>query len=528
MLRWLSPTTLLPITLLSTALLWSHRAHADTLACGSYLDAESGARLEVIDGERARILREETTPSTQRYRRTGAKLRLFDVDEGYPDDYTVSADGRTVAGDDAAFRKVFVLQQTAACAQAQPAAAAGSCRADLDACIATIDDAAPAALQAACDDDLPFACVRWIDGARRKDNASPLDAGPPPECREGTAEFSAEACDRAIARALGAALAEVASSMYADDVPLPPERLDALPALCTRHGSAKVCAKVAEELWAGGRFAQARDALRTGCERGGDGDACKHLAPLSTLTDAQLRTVAATALPCGRYVADTGLMSELDFGDRGLVTGFGGNLRARLEAGLVRIRHDKGGDFVLRRIGDDRLLGIDDWNRYALYRRDDSSRDDSNRDNGSREGSATICSAPMVFDEKPLVEDCPQPGNETADACCARGSLHGCNMAGHQLALGDAWAEAKPYYLKVCAAGVRIGCENLTQVFARGNDETVPQDLDALCAKNARHVACDVRETTNWALLSLSRVADDLLPEMEQDADKKTPENAPR
>jgi hypothetical protein len=202
-------------------------------------------------------------------------------------------------------------------------------------------------------------------------------------------------------------------------------------------------------------------------------------------------------------------MSELDFGDRGLVTGFGGNLRSRLEAGLVRIRHDKGGDFVLQRIGDDHLLGIDDWNRYAIYRRD---------------GGATACAAPLVFDEKPLVEDCPQPGNETAAACCVRGSLHGCNIAGHQLALGNAWAEAKPYYLKVCAAGVRIGCENLTQVFARGNDQSVPDDLDALCAKNARHVACDVRETTNWALLSFSQATDALLRDMERELDEKRSE----
>ena len=286
--------------------------------------------------------------------------------------------------------------------------------------------------------------------------------------------------------------------------------------MCARHGSAKVCAKVAEELWVSGRFAQARDALRVGCERGGDGDACKHHAPLAALGDAQLKTVASTTLPCGRYIADTGLMSELDFGDRGLVAGIGGNLRARIEAGLVRIRHDKGGDFVLQRIDGDRLLGIDDWNRYAVYRRNES------------DGGATACAAPMVFDEKPLVENCPQPGNETAAACCARGSLHGCNIAGHQLALGNAWAEAKPYYLKVCEAGVRIGCENLTQVFARGNDESVPDDLDALCATNSRHVACDVRETTNWALLSFSQVTDELLREVEQELDTDPADDEPQ
>ncbi len=509
--RWPSPATLLSTTLLAIPLLWSHHAHAETLACGTYLDAESGARLQLIDGERARIVYDGMAPLSQRYRRMGAKLRLFNVDDGYPDDYTVGGDGRTVTGDDAAFRKTFVLQQATACAQAQPQAVAGSCRADLDACIATIDSATPAALQAACDDDLPFACVRWIDTGKRSPDDIGDENGPPPECREGPT-FSDAACEAAISKALGVALAEIATGMYADGIPLPPERLDTLPALCTRHGSAKACAKVAEELWVGSRFAQARDALRVGCERGGDGDACKHLAPLAALTDAQLTTVPATTLPCGRYIADTGLMSELDFGDRGLVAGFGGNLRARLEAGLVRIRHDKGGDFVLQRIGGERLLGIDDWNRYAVYRRD---------------GTATTCAAPVVFDEKPLVEDCPQPGNETAAACCARGSLHGCNTAGHQLALGNAWAEAKPYYLKVCAAGVRIGCENLTQVFARGNDAAVPEDLDALCATNARHVACDVRETTHWALLSFSQATDDLLREMEREPDAGTADNPP-
>ncbi|MFZ2754188.1 MAG: hypothetical protein WAZ48_12165 [Lysobacteraceae bacterium] len=512
MLRYLSPATLFAMLLMFTV-----TAHAEPLACGTYLDTDSGARLEVIDSERARILREGMAPSAQIHRRDGRTLRLYDIDEGYsPDDYTVSADGRTVTGVDPAFRKTFVLERAAACASATPAAP-GTCAADIDACFAGADLAADAILQRYCDEGMPFACVKAIDRERqraeRPEASAGEDAAPPPECREGTPTFSAEACETAIAKLLGSALAEVATSLYADDVPLPQSNLDGLPALCARQGSAKICAKVAEELWVGGRYAQSRDALRIGCDRGGDPEACKQIAPLAGLSDTQLKTVPSTTLPCGRYVADTGLMSELDFGDRGIVTGFGGDLRARLEAGRVRIRHDKGGDFVLQRIGDDRLLGIDDWNRYAVYRRD---------------GGASACAAPVVFEEKPLIEDCPQPGKETAVACCERGSLHGCNTAGHQRALGGAWAEAKPYYLKVCAAGVRIGCENLTQVFARGDDETVPGDLDRLCAKNPRHVACDVRETTNWATLAFSKAADELLREAEQELDDDAPNNPPQ
>lgn len=502
---------LLPALLFAIPLLCCAPAHAETLACGTYLDADSGARLEVLDIERARIVRDGMAPSAQIHRRDGKTLRLYDIDEAYIDDYTVSADGRTVTGVDAAFRKTFVLESIAACTTAR-AAAPGTCAAEIDACIASADLAADAMLQRYCDEGMPFACVRWIDRAKRSPDDIGDQNGPPPECREGPT-FSDQACEAAVSKALGIALAEVASGMSADGIPLPPERLDNLPALCARDGSAKVCAKVAEELWIGGRYIDSREALRIGCDRGGDPEACKQAAPLATLSDAQLKTIPSTALPCGRYVADTGLMSELDFGDRGIVTGFSGDLRARLEAGRVRIRHDKGGDFVLQRIGEDRLLGIDDWNRYAVYRRD---------------GGASACAAPVVFVEKPLVEDCPQPGKDTAVACCERGSLHGCNIAGHQRALSGAWAEAKPYYLKVCAAGVRIGCENLTQVFARGDDETVPEDLDRLCAQDPRHVACDVRDTTNWAMLAFSKATDELLREVEQELDEDAPKDAPQ
>jgi hypothetical protein len=512
MQRWLTLATLFAISPM-----FSPSAHAEALACGTYLDAESGTRLEVIDPERARVLREDMAPSAQILRRDGDTLRLYDIDEAYIDDYTVGADGRTVTGNDAAFRKTFVLESASACASTPPAAP-GTCAAEIDACIASADLAADAMLQRYCDEGMPFACVKAIERERRRAEHpgayADEDATPPPECREGTPTFSADACDAAIAKMLGSALAEIATSMYVDDVPLPPERLEGLPALCARHGSAKVCAKVAEELWIGGRYIESLDALRIGCERGSDPEACKQAAPLATLNDAQLKTIPATALPCGRYVADTGLMSELDFGDRGLVTGgLGAELRARLEAGLVRIRHDKGGDFVLQRIGDDRLLGIDDWNRYAVYRRD---------------SGAASCTAPVVFEEKTLVEDCPQPGKESAMTCCERGSLHGCNIAGHQRALQGAWAEAKPYYIKVCAAGVRIGCENLTQVYARGDDETVPDDLDRLCATDPRHVACDVRETTNWAALALSQATGEFLREVEQELDEGVPQKEPR
>ena len=475
-------------------------------ACGTYVDADSGARLEIDDREQARLLREGMAPAAQHYRVTGTTLRLFNTDEGYASDYTLDRDGRTLTEVEQAFRKTFVLQTPRACAAPPPAPASGSCRADLDACFADSAGTSSDALRAACDDGLAFACVRWIDGLRGERDDAPVEQ--PAVCREGTPTFSEQACEDAVAGLLARALAEAAASMQADDAPLPAQALDTLPALCAKNGSAKVCNEVAKQLWTGARHADAHTALRIACERGGDPDACRHATALATATS--LRTQQAERLPCGRYVADTGLMSELDFGDRGLVTGIGGQLRARIDNGQVRIRHDKGGDFVFAPVDGDVLLGIDRWNRYAVYRRD---------------GGAATCTAPRVYVERPLGEDCPQPGHEGFAACCARGSLHGCNALGHKRALAGDWTGAKPEYLKVCTAGVRVGCENLARVYEHG-DDSIPDLLDALCAKDATHVACDVRDTTPWATLALSRAADELLRDLEGEAEAELPAQA--
>ena len=475
-------------------------------ACGLYVDADSGARLEIDDPVRARLLREGSAPATQHYRVAGATLRLFDIDQGYATDYTLDQDGRTLTEVDEAFRKTFVLAEARACASAPPPPAAGSCRADLDACFADIGHASTDRLRAACDDGVGIACVRWIDALREAEDVEPFER--PAACREDDPSFSKEACERAASALLARALTEAVGAMHADDKPLPAQALAPLPALCAKHGSAKVCNEVAEQLWIGGRHADARAALDIACRRGGDPEACRHVTALAGV--ASLQAQRAERLPCGRYVAATGLMSELDFGDRGLVPSIGGQLRARIEQGQVRIRHDKGGDFVFAPIAGDALIGIDSWNRYAVYTRD---------------GGATTCAAPTAYVEKPLVEDCPQPGRESIAACCARGSLHGCNALGHQRALAGDWAGAKPEYLKVCTAGVRVGCENLARVYEHG-DESIPDLLAALCAKDATHVACDVRDTTPWATLALSRAADELLKDLEHEAEAELPAQA--
>ena len=108
-----------------------------------------------------------------------------------------------------------------------------------------------------------------------------------------------------------------------------------------------------------------------------------------------------------------------------------------------------------------------------------------------------------------------------ARQCCARGNLQGCNIVGNQRALAGDWAQARTSYLEVCEKGVRVGCENLLQVYSEGGDASVRDDLERLCAKDTRHVACDVIATTSWGMLeigaAMKRASDALEAEGEQD-----------
>ncbi len=501
--RFLSTLAVLALAVVAPA------TQAQTFACGMYTDAESGARLDVSGGAHARLLRESIAPKALRYRVDDRKVTLYDVDDGYADRYMLSADGRTLSGEPSAFRMVFALSEARECPMVKRPPP-GACESDLEACFLAVEDADAPTLEAYCAENLPFACVALIEGFQRKAEgetpaSAPVEA--PPECREGAPTFSASACEAFLGRMIAETLGSSTKSLYADEAPLASDDLARLPALCERGASAKLCGTVAEKLWNATRYADARTALQRTCDLGDD-DACRRVAPLATITNDGFGTVPMTALPCGRYVSDTGLMSEYVFGDRGGVAGgFGASMRARLENGDTRIRHDKGGDFVLRRLVDGRLIGIDTWNRFALYRRD---------------GGADTCAAPVTYRETALVEDCPQPGPKTPEACCASGRLHGCNIVGHRLALEQRWYDAASEYLKVCAGDVRIGCENLVRVYAETGDDTIPERLAALCDKDPRSVACDVAETTNWASYAISKVLEDALRESEETPEAPT------
>jgi hypothetical protein len=494
--------------LLAALLFLADSADAAALACGVYQDQKNeNSRLVIESGAQARELSAGSAPRRFEYRRVGGELQMADLEAGYVSRYKVGTGNRI--SDNLDFHE-YALSESAACAPLPQPAAAGTCRADLPQCLDNAYSADEAALRQWCElEALPFACDKLIDLYQAQAKAS----GPaepeiekPPVCQEGTPTFSEEGCVAAAKEILSEQIAKslvgALGSMYADAVALPGPHLDQSIAMCNRTGSAKVCNNAAEKLWTAGRYLQARSALQTACSEGGDPDACKKAEPLLGLSDQDQRFAPATQLPCGDYAAATGLMSELKFGDRGMVeAGLGSRMRARLENGLVRVRHDKGGDFVFRVLDAQRMLGIDSWNEFALYR---------------RQGGADRCSAPVAYAEKPLAQDCPSIMEEGgAKACCDAGKLQGCNALGNQRALQDDWAGAKVYYQQVCAQGVRTGCENLTQVYAHAGDESVIGSLDRLCEADPKHVACDVRETSNWEMLGMAHALQELGDSME-------------
>lgn len=497
-------------------------ADAATLACGVYQDQKNeNSRLAIESGAQALELSAGSAPRRFDYRRAGAGLQMADLEAGYVSKYKIDADNRIA--DDLGFHE-YVLSEPTACKPLPQAAAAGTCRADLSQCLDNAYRADETTLRRWCEvEALPFACDKLIDlyQTQAKESGPPEpEIEKPPVCQEGTPAFSEEGCIAAAKQILSEQIAKslvgALGSMYADAVALPPSRLDESIAMCSRTGSAKVCNNAAGKLWTAGRYLQARSALQTACSEGGDPDACKKAEPLLGMTDKDQRFAPATQLPCGDYAAATGLMSELKFGDRGMVEGgFGSRMRARLENGLVRIRHDKGGDFVFRVLDAQRLLGIDSWNEFALY---------------ERQGGTDRCSAPVAYVEKPLEQDCPAIMEDGgAKTCCDAGKLQGCNALGNQRALQGDWTGAKDYYQKVCAQGVRAGCESLTQVYANAGDESVIDSLDRLCEKDPKHVACDVRETSNWEMLkavnALQKLGDSLEAELPAEDDSNGESN---
>ena len=501
-------------------------AAAQAMVCGTFVDEDTGTTLTLRSANEGVRQIPGQAPEPYLLSRLGKELKLADLDNGGVGSLTAEDGGRRLSDRYNTYR----LQKAASC---RPAAVfpAASCRAEIGTCLKDTLFASNDDLRQWCREGVPAACKRLLanfQSEAREANTLAATQGdapdlPEPEvCKPASKEYDEAACMEAARDALGQALAKalLGGLSAADASPLPAAQLDEVTTLCQAQTRGTFCANAAEALWDAGRLVPARDALQRACTRGEDPHACERAAPLAGLDAHALSPVAATSLPCGSYLASQGLMDHLAFGNGGMIdSGFGGKLRARLVDGDIRVRHDQGDDFVFKRLANGNLIGMDSWNRFSYY---------------ERSGDTQQCSAPVVFVETPLPQDCPTLAREGgAQACCAAGKLQGCNAAGHQLALRNRWAEAAPFYLKLCTAGVREGCENLASVYEHTGDEALPEQMAAICAKDGKgtHVACDVHATRNWGLMQVSagleQIAERMAAEVDADDDADAPAEAP-
>lgn len=524
--RYAWRATLFTLFTLLTAVSLPAVAAAQAMVCGTFASEDSGTTVTLHSANEGVRQIPGQVPEPYLLSRLGDELKLADLDNGGVGSLTLADSGRRLSDRFNTYR----LQKAARC---RPAAVfpAGSCRAEIGTCLHDMLFASNDRLRQWCREEVPAACKRLLanfqsEAREARTLAATQDEGPdrdaPAVCKPDSVQYDQAACLEAARDAMGQAFAKalLGGLGAADASPLPAAQLDEITTLCRTQTGGTFCANAAEALWDAGRLIPARDALQRACTLGKDPRACERAAPLAGLDAKALTPVAATALPCGSYVAGQGLMDHLPFGDGGMIdSGFGGKLRARLVDGDIRVRHDQGDDFVFKRLVNGNLIGMDSWNRYSYY---------------ERTGEAQQCSAPVVFVETPLPQDCPTLAREGgAQACCAAGKLQGCNAAGHHLALRNRWAEAAPFYMTLCTAGVREGCENLATVYEHTGDEALPEQMAALCAKdgNGTHVACDVHATRNWGLMQVSagleQIAQRMAAEADADDDAEAPAEAP-
>lgn len=268
--------------------------------------------------------------------------------------------------------------------------------------------------------------------------------------------------------------------LYAEKKPLPVERVQALVEACKKHRAPELCRQAVTQLWLAQQFEASRDLLRSMCDDKLHAYACAQFDALKPKN--LVNTLApATALPCGEFkTATSALVSEINFQDKGGVeTGLGNRLRARLEQGLIKIRHDKGGDFVFARLDEDTLLGMDSYNQLAMYSR--------------IAAPAKACQAPVRYTERELSSTCGL--DKDPARCCKAGDSQGCNRLGNMAALNGDWKAAAAAYALVCSQGVRVGCENWIYTIGHtGDGDGVETGLMQLCKQDERHVACDLLE----------------------------------
>ncbi|MGW9064599.1 hypothetical protein ACWGPO_10950 [Achromobacter animicus] len=327
----------LPVLLLAALL--APAAHAQSsapLQCGLYEYDGGRGQMRVLSSN---LIRKSALngPELLYYKIENGKLGFYNLDLGLDDEYKLAPDGKSI---DVGFEQVYVLKTPAPCAAPtelpQTKVWPLCWKAGLMECLDAYNETSVKELESMCASGLPFVCKKLPDAWREAGGLEPGEGGQP------------------------APLGEAAHKT--------------LQAACLKGISASTCTLAAEEAWSAGRYLDARPMLQHACAAPiASPDACTLADSLAPLTAEALAQAAPAQLPQGTFKRPIGTLRKLVFGADGVVKDDGSlTMKARREGGLIKMQHNQGGDFVLKPLGDRLLLGVDYWNRLALFVRADN------------------------------------------------------------------------------------------------------------------------------------------------------------
>ncbi|WP_379058402.1 hypothetical protein V6M93_19695 [Pectobacterium brasiliense] len=153
-----------------------------------------------------------------------------------------------------------------------------------------------------------------------------------------------------------------------------PEWIETITESCRSGLSELMCNNAARSLWNNGQYLAARDALQLACNtRVWDDSVCQKADDLRSLTENDIAS-SVSGLPVGHYATRGG---DVDFtitkNGTVIITG-SPSVKAQLDNGLIRIPRDlekeaidRRSDFILRRAGENKLIGLDIWNTFKVY-----------------------------------------------------------------------------------------------------------------------------------------------------------------
>lgn len=260
-------------------------AAAQSMRCGTFIDADSGVVLRVDSAVQGQRQPPGEAAEPYHLQRDGDQLLAANLADRSITTLLISDDGRYLNDD----TDHYAIDSEVNC-QTAPTFPADSCRADVAACLGQMSWAGEERYGQWCREGIPAACNRlinnykfmaraeWAWAKAMADESTPSSI--PTVCLEDDAAFDAEACRLADnaerVQAVGKAF-ELAKDMPSEPT-LPDAQLDEVATLCRQQPSATFCTAVASALRAAGRLTAAREALQLACNPGNDPQACTQLA----------------------------------------------------------------------------------------------------------------------------------------------------------------------------------------------------------------------------------------------------------